>query len=275
MNGKDSSTGFAGTALHPGDRIDVIATDFTQPEPPLLTIVPTPTAVRSGTTFSVKVTSLDTSGSGTTGPAANAVVSYGSLQAVADANGVASFMGTGTGFGSISATLSRRDAVAGRHRLHVRRRSDDLQPAGARGAGGAVRRRRAVTPISTASTADRRPHRPVDALLGAARVLEGQGGQAPRRRHLAGPLRHRERQLRARPARRHALQLPARERHARTRDVVRAARSGCLRPGAPSGTSPSRSRSRPGRWRAFSRATDGAGNVEAPFESQTSFTVAP
>ena len=30
-----------------------------------------------------------------------------------------------------------------------------------------------------------------------------------------------------------------------------------------------------GRWRAFSRATDGAGNVEAPFESQTSFTVAP
>jgi hypothetical protein len=30
-----------------------------------------------------------------------------------------------------------------------------------------------------------------------------------------------------------------------------------------------------GRWRAFSRATDGAGNVESPFESQTSFTVAP
>ena len=30
-----------------------------------------------------------------------------------------------------------------------------------------------------------------------------------------------------------------------------------------------------GRWRAFSQATDGAGNVESPFESQTSFTVAP
>jgi hypothetical protein len=30
-----------------------------------------------------------------------------------------------------------------------------------------------------------------------------------------------------------------------------------------------------GRWRAFSRATDGAGNVEAAFESQTSFTILP
>ena len=71
VNGKDSPTGFAGTALHDGDRVDVIATDYTaRSEPPLLTLTPSPAAVHTGVTFSVKVTSLDTSGFGTTGPGA-------------------------------------------------------------------------------------------------------------------------------------------------------------------------------------------------------------
>ncbi len=48
-------------------------------------------------------------------------------------------------------------------------------------------------------------------------------GQAPRRRRRAGPLRHRERELRARAPRRHALQLPQGERDARRRDLVREA----------------------------------------------------
>ena len=154
------------------------------------------------------------------GPAANAVVSYGSLQAVADANGASSFMGTGTGFASISATLAGRDA---RRRSSASARTAPIRRSATSRAGDAGDRRRlprhraARTPISTASTATADRIAPSTPLLGAARVREGQAGQAARRGHRARPLRHRERQLRAREARRHALQLPARQRHARTR----------------------------------------------------------
>ena len=106
VNGKDAQVGFGGTKLQDGDRVDVIATDYTAPvEPPLLTLAPSVTTVPVGTSFTVHVTSLDTSGFGTTRPADQAVVSYGKLQAVANGDGNVSFMGTGIGFTSISATL--------------------------------------------------------------------------------------------------------------------------------------------------------------------------
>jgi hypothetical protein len=274
VNGKDSSTGFAGTALHPGDRIDVVATDFTQPEQPLLTVVPTPTAVRSGTTFSVKVTSLDTSGSGTTGPAANAVVSYGSLQAVADANGVASFMGTGTGFGSISATLAGATPsqvvtvctyAADPTICNLPAPAVPATPSATVAAG---------TPISTASTAaaDRiAPSTHFSAPLAFSKVRAVKrlvGVTSPDRSDIAS--------VSYALARRVGTLCSFR----RANGTLAPARS-CARAIWLSATGRAFwhvTLAKPlvaGRWRAFSRATDGAGNIEAPFESQTSFTVAP
>jgi hypothetical protein len=273
VNGKDSPTGFAGTAVHDGDRVDVIATDYTQPEPPLLTVLPSLTAVADGSSFSVKVTSLDTSGSGTTGPAAGALVSYGSLHAVAGADGTVSFMGSGLGFSSISATLSGAT-------------SSQVTSVCAYGADPTICRLPAPatpaapvmtatsTPISTASTtsADRiAPSTHFSAPLAFARlrlVKRLVGVTSPDRSDIASVS--------------YAL-----ARRVGTLCSFRRA-NGTLAPAASCAKAiwlPATGRafwhvtlSKPlaaGRWRAFSRATDGAGNVEAPFESQTSFIVAP
>ncbi len=63
LNGRDSGAGFAGTAVHDGDHVDVIATDFTAAtEPPLLVVSPSAATVSDGTSFTVKVSSFDTTG---------------------------------------------------------------------------------------------------------------------------------------------------------------------------------------------------------------------
>jgi hypothetical protein len=274
VNGKDSPTGFAGTALHPGDRIDVIATDFALPEPPLLTVAPTPAAVRSGTTFSVKVTSLDTSGLGTTGPGAGAVVSYGNLQAVAGADGTASFMATGTGFGSLSATLT--GATSSQVVTVCSYGADPTicnLPAPATPAPPAA----AVStnaPISTASTTA--------------------GDKIAPSSHFSSPIAFKKVKVVKRLV---GVTAPDRSDVASVRYAL-AKRVGtlCSFRRANGSLAPATSCSKQvwlpatgrafwhvtlskplgaGRWRAFSQATDGAGNLESPFESQTSFTVIP
>ncbi|MDX6570009.1 MAG: hypothetical protein QOH15_2587 [Gaiellales bacterium] len=271
VNGKDSPTGFAGTALHPGDRIDVIATDFTQPEPPLLTIVPVAGAVRTGTSFTVRVTSVDTSGSGTTGPAAQAVVSYGSVQAVAGADGTVSFTGAGSGFTSLSAALA---GATPSQVVSVCSYGSDpticnlpapVTPAPPVAAA-------TTAPISTASTsaADRiAPSTHFSAPLAFAKVKRVKrlvGVTSPDRSDIA------------------SVSYALAKRVGTLCSFRRA--NGTLAPASSCSNAiwlPATGRaywhvtlSKPlasGRWRAFSRATDGAGNVESPFESQTSFTV--
>ena len=267
VNGKDSPTGFAGTALHDGDRVDVIATDYTQPEPPLLTVAPSFAAVADGTSFSVKVTSLDTSGFGTTGPAAGALVSYGTLQAVAGADGTVSFMGTGLGFSSLSATLSGAT-------------SSQVVSVCAYGADPTICKLPAPaapvtpTPVSTASTtaADRiAPSTHFSAPLAFGKLRQVKrlvGVTSPDRSDIA------------------SVSYALAKRVGTLCSFRRA--NGTLAPAASCANAiwlPATGRafwhvtlSKPlaaGRWRAFSRATDGAGNVESPFESQTSFIVLP
>jgi hypothetical protein len=274
VNGKDASAGFAGTPVHEGDRVDVIATDYTLPEPPLLTVAPAAAAVRAGTTFAVKVTSVDTSGSGTTGPAAGAVVSYGALQATAGADGTVSFMGTGEGYSSISATLA---GATSSQLVSVCSYNADPTicslpaPAVPTPPAAAVS---TTTPISTASTAaaDRiAPSTHFTAPLAFRRLKQVKrlvGVTAPDRSDIesvtyalakrVGTLcsfRRANGTLAPAGSCAKAIWLPATGRafwHVTLSKPLAA-----------------------GRWRAFSRATDGAGNVEAPFEAQTSFTVAP
>jgi hypothetical protein len=278
VNGKDSPTGFAGTALHSGDRIDVIATDFTKPEPPLLTIAPTPAPVHAGTSFTVQVTSLDTSGFGTTGPAAQAVVSYGNLQAVAGADGTVSFMGTGTGFTSLAATLP---GATSSQVVSVCSYGNDpticdlpapVSPAPP--AAAAATTPSAATPVSAASAtaADKiAPSTHFSAPLAFAKVRRVKrlvGVTSPDRSDIAGvsyalakrvgtlcSFRRADGTLAPASSCSKAIWLPATGRAFWHVTLSKPLASG--------------------RWRAFSRATDGAGNVEASFESQTSFTVAP
>jgi hypothetical protein len=273
VNGKDSPTGFAGTALHPGDRIDVIATDFTQPEPPLVTLAPSSTTVADGTSFTVKVTSLDTSGFGTTGPGAGAVVSYGSLQAVAGADGSVSFMGAGAGFSSLSATLPGAT-------------SSQVLSICSYGADPTVCSlpAPAVPPTPAAAVVTSAPTVSSAAVASADRIAPSSRFSAP----LAfGKAKNVKRLV--------GVTAPDRS------DIASVSYALAKRVGTlcsfrrANGTfAPASSCSKaiwlsatgrafwhvtftkplaPGRWRAFSRATDGAGNVEAPFESQTSFTV--
>jgi hypothetical protein len=273
VNGKDSPTGFAGTALHSGDRIDVIATDFTKPEPPLLTIAPTPAPVHAGTSFTVKVTSLDTSGFGTTGPAAGALVSYGNLTAVAGADGTVSFMGSGLGYSSLSATLT---GATSSQVVSVCAYGADPTicklPAPATPTAPAATS--TSTPISTASTttADRiapSTHFSSPLAFGKLKLVKRLVGvTSPDRSDIAGvsyalakrvgtlcSFRRANGTLAPAGSCAKAIWLPATGRafwHVTLSKPLAA-----------------------GRWRAFSRATDGAGNVESPFESQTSFIVAP
>ena len=272
VNGKDSPTGFAGTALHTGDRVDVIATDYTQPEPPLLTLAPSSPAISDGTTFTVKVTSLDTSGFGTTGPAVGALVSYGSLQAVTGADGTASFMATGAGYTSLSATLT---GATSSQVLSVCAYGADPTvcslPAPAVPPAPAAA---TPTPVAAASvaSADRiAPSSHFSAPLAFSKVKVVKrlvGVTAPDRSDIA------------------SVSYALAKRVGTLCSFRRA--NGTLAPATSCANAiwlPATGRafwhvtlSRPlaaGRWRAFSRATDGAGNVEAPFESQTSFTVAP
>jgi hypothetical protein len=276
VNGKDSPTGFAGTALHPGDHIDVIATDFTKPEPPLLTVAATPAAVHAGTSFTVKVTSLDTSGFGTTGPAAQAVVSYGNLQAVAGADGTVSFIGSGTGFTSVSATLA---GATSSQVVSVCSYGSDptvcALPAPATPASPpAAPVAATTTPVSAASTssADRiAPSTHFSAPVAFAKVKRVKrlvGVTSPDRSDIASvsyalarrvgtlcSFRRGDGTLAPASSCSKAIWLPATGRAFWHVTLSKPLASG--------------------RWRAFSRATDGAGNVESPFESQTSFTVAP
>jgi hypothetical protein len=270
VNGKDASAGFAGSPVRDGDRVDVIATDYTRPEPPLLTVAPAVAAVRAGTTFAVKVTSLDTSGFGTTGPGAGAVVVYGALHATAGADGTVSFMGTGDGYSSVSATLP---GATSSQLVSVCSYSVDPTicslPAPAVPTPTAT-----TTPISTASSAaaDRiAPSTHFTAPLAFKKLKQVKrlvGVTAPDRSDIesvtyalakrVGTLcsfRRADGTLAPAGSCAKAIWLPATGRafwHVTLSKPLAA-----------------------GRWRAFSRATDGAGNVEAPFESQTSFTVAP
>lgn len=273
VNGKDSPTGFAGTALHDGDRVDVIATDYTQPEPPLLTVAPSFAAVADGTSFSVKVTSLDTSGFGTTGPAAGALVSYGNLSAVAGADGTVSFMGSGLGYSSLSATLS---GATSSQVVSVCAYGADPTicklPAPATPTAPATTSTSA--PISTASTttADRiapSTHFSSPLAFGKLKLVKRLVGvTSPDRSDIA------------------SVSYALAKRVGTLCSFRRA--NGTLAPAGSCAKAiwlPATGRafwhvtlSKPlaaGRWRAFSRATDGAGNVESPFESQTSFIVAP
>ena len=272
VNGKDSPTGFAGTALRSGDRVDVIATDFSKPEPPLLTIAPTP-PVHVGAPFTVKVTSLDTSGFGTSGPAAQALVSYGAQQAVAGADGTVSFTGTGTGFTSLSATLT--GATSSQVVSVCSYGSDpticDL-PAPATPVAPAATATSSPISAAAAGTADRiAPSTHFAAPLAFAKVKRVKrlvGVTSPDRSDIASvsyalakrvgtlcSFRRANGTLAPATSCSKAIWLPATGRafwHVTLAKPLSA-----------------------GRWRAFSQATDGAGNVEPPFESQTSFTVAP
>jgi hypothetical protein len=278
VNGKDASAGFSGTPVHEGDRIDVIATDYTAPEPPLLTTAPSAATVPLGTSFSVHVTSLDTSGFGTTGPAAGAQVSYGALQAVAGADGTVSFMGTGLGYSSISATLPGATSAqlvsicaygADPTICKLPPPSVPALPAAAAAAAAGT-----ATPISAASTAaaDRiAPSSRFSAPIAFKKVKLVKrlvGVTAPDRSDIQGvsyalakrvgtlcSFRRGDGTLAPAGSCAKAIWLPATGRafwHVTLSKPLGA-----------------------GRWRAFSRATDGAGNVESPFESQTSFTVVP
>jgi hypothetical protein len=272
VNGKDSPTGFAGTALHTGDRVDVIATDYTLPEPPLVTLAPSSTAVADGTSFTVKVTSLDTSGFGTTGPGAGAVVSYGALQAVAGADGTVSFMGTGAGFSSLSATLP---GATSSQVLSICSYGADPTvcslpaPAVPPTPAAAIVSTPSVSSASVASADKIAPSSRFSAPFAFAKVKNVKrlvGVTAPDRSDIASvsyalakrvgtlcSFRRADGTFAPASSCSKAIWLPATGRafwHVTFKKPLAA-----------------------GRWRAFSRATDGAGNVEAPLESQTSFTV--
>jgi hypothetical protein len=226
----------------------------------------------------VHVTSLDTSGTGTTRPADQAVVSYGKLQAVANADGNVSFMGTGIGFTSISATLPGATSsqvwsiCAYGADPTVCRLAALATPAAP--AAAAATTPAATTPVSAASAAaaDRiAPSTHFSAPLAFAKVRQVKrlvGVTSPDRSDIASvsyalakrvgtlcSFRRADGTLAAASACSKAIWLPATGRAFWHVTLSKPLASG--------------------RWRAFSRATDGAGNVEEPLESQTSFTVAP
>ena len=275
VNGKDAQVGFAGTALHPGDRVDVIATDYTAlSEPPLLTIATPAAPLTAGTPFTVTVTSLDTSGFGTIGPGAGAVVAYGDQKVTAAGNGTATFAATGAGYGSISATLA--GATSSQVTSFCSYTTDPticLLPAPAVPVSpAAVAATTPAASVAAASTASADRIAPSSrftlsfSLSKAKNVKRLVGVTAPDRSDIAsvsyalakrvGTLcrfRKADGTLAAATSCAKAIWLPATGRaywHVTFTKALAA-----------------------GRWRAFSRATDGAGNVEASFESQTSFIV--
>jgi len=102
VNDLQAQVGFDGQTLASGDRVVVVQTDFTQPTPRLLEITVSADAVVAGATFTVNVRSYDTSTRDSV-PAAGAQVSYGSRTAFADAGGNATFMALGQGTQSVIA----------------------------------------------------------------------------------------------------------------------------------------------------------------------------
>jgi hypothetical protein len=276
VNGKDASAGFAGTPVHDGDRVDVIATDYTTAEPPLLTLEPSRTTVPLGTSFTVKVTSLDTSGFGTTAAGAGALVSYGSLQAVAGADGTVSFMGTGPGYSSISATLP---SATSSQLVSVCAYGADptickLPPPAAPAPPAAAASAVTTTPISAASTAS--ADRIAPSTHFTAPIAFGKLKQVKRLVGVTAPDRSDIESVSYALAKRVGTLCSFRRANGTLAPASSCARAIWL---------PATGRAfwhvtlaKPlaaGRWRAFSRATDGAGNVEAAFESQTSFTIVP
>lgn len=281
VNGKDSPTGFGGTALRPGDVVDVIATDYLQAEAPLVTLAPSSTALKAGTLFSVTATSLDTSGSGTTTPAANAVVSYGSQQAVAAADGTVSFIATGDGFTSVSATLP--GATSSQITSICSYVSDPAICALPAPTTPAVPAAVVTTIVQNAPVTG-------PATVGAASAAASDR-IAPSTRFSAplafGKVKHVRRLVGvAAPDRSDIASVSyALAKRVGTLCSFRRA-NGTFAPASSCTKAiwlPATGRAfwhvtfaKPlaaGRWRAFSRATDGVGNVEAPLESQTSFTV--
>ena len=284
LNGRDSGAGFAGTAVHDGDHVDVIATDFTAAsEPPLLVVSPSAATVPDGTSFTVKVSSLDTTGAASPSPAVGALVSYGNLQGLADADGNVTFMGTGSGFSSVSATLS---GATPSQVVSVCAYGPDptvcqlpapatpAAPAAASTTTGTSAGTSTTTPVSTASaaSADRiAPSSHFTAPLAFSKlklVKRLVGVVAPDRSDIAS--------VSYALARRVGTLCSFRKANG-----TLATATSCSKPIWLPATGRAFwhvTLSKPlaaGRWRAFSRATDGAGNVESPFESQTSFTVAP
>jgi hypothetical protein len=271
VNGKDASAGFAGTPVHDGDRVDVIATDYTTAEPPLLALAPSRTTVPLGTSFTVTVTSLDTSGRGTTGPAAGALVSYGSLQAVAGADGTVSFMGTGPGYSSISATLpgATSSQVVSVCAYGADPTICKLPPPATPASPAATAN---TAPISAASTAAADRIAPSTRFTGPIAYTKLK--QVKRLVGVTAPDRSDIESVSYALAKRVGTLCSFRRANGTLAPASSCAKAIWL---------PATGRafwhvtlSKPlaaGRWRAFSRATDGAGNVEAAFESQTSFTV--
>jgi hypothetical protein len=284
LNGRDASAGFAGTAVHDGDRVDVIATDYTAAaEPPLLLIAPSVANVPDGTSFTVKVLSVDTTGATPNQPAVGALVSYGDLQGLADANGSISFQGTGSGFSTVSASLAGAT-------------SSQLASVCAYGADPTVCQLPApATPAAPAATATT-PATASGTSTGTI-VATASAGAVDRiapSSHFTAPLTFAKLKQVKRLV---GVVAPDRSDIASVSYAL-ARRVGtlCSFRRASGSLAPATSCTKPiwlpatgrafwhvtftkplaaGRWRAFSRATDGAGNVESAFESQTSFIVAP
>jgi hypothetical protein len=86
INDHDSQVGAANQVVNAGDHVVLEEIDFTQPEPPLLELALSGDRLTVGSSFTVTVTSFDTStGNGT--PATGARISYGSQVVSADSDG--------------------------------------------------------------------------------------------------------------------------------------------------------------------------------------------
>jgi hypothetical protein len=279
VNGSDAQQGFANTPVHTGDRIDVIGTDYTSTtgNPPLLVLTPSATAVADGTSFSVKVDAVDTSGASATQPAVGALVAYGGLSGTVGADGTVTFLGAGVGYSTLSASLvpdtpSQLVSVCSyASDSTVCIAPPPAKPAVPAAAPVAVP---TTTPISAASTvsADRiAPSSHITSPPAFAKlklVKRLVGVVAPDRSDIESVSYALARRVGTLCAFRKA-------------DGTLAGPATCAKPIWLSATGRAfwhvtlRKPLAAGRWRMFSRATDGAGNVELPLESQTSFTVAP
>jgi hypothetical protein len=278
VNGHDAMQGAANTPLQSGDRVDMIATDYTlAAEPPLLLVTPSATNVPDGNGFSVNVVAADTSDAAPDVPAVGALVTYGGLSGVTGADGSVTFLGTGVGYSTLSATLlgatpSQLVSVCS----YASDSSVCIPPPPATPAAPVIGPAAAVTSpsVGAASTASADRIAPSSrfstplAFAKVKRVKRLVGVTAPDRSDIASvsyalarrvgtlcKFRRANGSLAPTTSCSKAIWLPASGRaywHVTFSKPLAA-----------------------GRWRAFSRATDGAGNVEAPFESQTSFTVAP
>jgi hypothetical protein len=274
VNGVDAQQGFANTPIANGDRIDVIETDYTQPEPPLLVLTPSATAVADGTSFTVKVVAADTTGATAGQPAAGALVSYGGLSGVTGADGTLTFLGTGVGYSTLSASLlgSTPSQLVSVCAYAYDSTVCIPPPPTAPAPAAATVTTTTTTPVSAASVASADRIAPSShfsappAFSKVKAVKRLVGVTAPDRSDIASvsyalakrvgtlcSFRRANGTLAPATSCAKAIWLPATGRafwHVTLAKPLSA-----------------------GRWRAFSRATDGAGNVEAPFESQTSFTV--